>query len=358
VAIASVGITLVIETGYRQMSRSGWVLAFVVVIGLTSGCVQRVPDAGKAGVGSSSDPAAASGTPGSETGTPSSANAKPISLHGSSTVYPICQAFGEQYREKHPEINFEAGISGTSSGFKKLIAGEIDICNASRAISNAEIESAKTAGIEWLELEVAVDGLTVVVHPENTWCECLSVAQLKSIWEPNSQIKTWKQIDPAWPDLPLKLFGADSESGTFDYFTEVINGEAKASRTDYTPASNDNVLVQGVASEPGAMGYFGFGYYVSNQDRLKAVAVRASEDSDCVLPSAESVENKTYTPLARGLFIYVNRASLARAEVRDFLAFCLSDEGQQSVTERKFVKLNKETQTAMQERLTAALAGP
>jgi phosphate transport system substrate-binding protein len=279
-----------------------------------------------------------------------------ISIDGSSTVYPISQAVAERYKASNPNIDISVGFAGTGGGFKKFVVNEIDICDASRPIKSQEKELCEKNGIEYLELQVAVDGLTVVINKQNDWCECLSVADLKKLWEPNSQVSKWSDLNPAWPDHKIELYGADTDSGTFEYFTEAIVGKSKESRTDYTPAANDNILVQGVAEEKYALGYFGFGYYVENTDRLKAVAIRAKDDGDCVAPSPESVDNGTYVPLARPLFIYVNKKALARPEVVAFLQMYLGEAGQKLVSERKFLPMKAEDQKAMQERLAAALA--
>lgn len=279
-----------------------------------------------------------------------------ISIDGSSTVYPISQAVAEQYKANNPNIDISVGFAGTGGGFKKFVVSEIDICDASRPIKSQEKELCEKNGIEYLELQVAIDGLTVVVNKQNDWCDCLSVADLKKLWEPNSQVTKWSELNPAWPDHKLELYGADTDSGTFEYFTEAIVGKSKESRTDYTPAANDNILVQGVAEEKYALGYFGFGYYAENADRLKALAIQAKDDSECVAPSPETVDNGTYVPLARPLFIYVNKKALARPEVAAFLQMYLGEAGQKLVTERKYLPMKAEDQKAMQDRLAAALA--
>ncbi len=278
-----------------------------------------------------------------------------ITVDGSSTVYPISQAVAEAYKANKPGIEISVGLAGTGGGFKKFALGDLDICDASRPIRDSEKEACEKAGVKFLELEVAIDALTVVVNPANDWVPCLSVSQLKKIWEPDSKVTKWNEIDPNWPDHKIELFGADTDSGTFDYFTEAVVGKAKQSRTDYTGNSNDNVLVQGVADEKYALGYFGYGYYAENPDRLKAVAIKAADDGECVLPSAETVDNNTYVPLSRPLYIYVNKQSLTRPEVAEYVQFYLSEAGQKLVTERKFLLMKANVQKVMQDRLAEAL---
>jgi phosphate transport system substrate-binding protein len=236
-----------------------------------------------------------------------------IKVDGSSTVYPITEAVGEEFQKLHPDVKVVVGISGTGGGFKKFCNGETDISNASRPILQKEIDTCAQNGIEYIELPVAYDALSVVVNPRNDWVACMTVAELKKIWEPDAQgkITRWNQVRPEWPDAPLNLYGAGTDSGTFDYFTEAIVGKAKASRGDYTASEDDNVLVQGVANDQYALGYFGLAYYFENQDKLKAVAI--DNGKGCVLPSEETVRNGTYQPLSRPLFIYVSRkARIAR----------------------------------------------
>lgn len=297
----------------------------------------------------------ATGTDG--VGSPGASNGQgeAITVDGSSTVYPISQAVAEAYKEKNPGIEISVGLAGTGGGFKKFALGDLDICDASRPIRDSEKEACAQGGIEYLELEVAIDALTVVVNPSNDWVPCMSVSQLKKIWEPDSKVTKWNEVDPNWPDHKIELFGADTDSGTFDYFTEVIVGKAKQSRTDYTGNSNDNILVQGVADEKYSLGYFGFGYYAENPDRLKAVAIKATDDADCVLPSAETVDNNTYLPLSRPLYIYVNKKSMQRKAVAEYVQFYLSEAGQKMVTERKFLLMKPAVLTEMQARLAETL---
>lgn len=283
---------------------------------------------------------------------------KTISIDGSSTVYPISQAMAVEFEKENADIRVTVGLSGTGGGFKKFIAGEIDISDASRPIDEKEKTALAEKGIEYVELTVAIDGLAVVVNPENDWAGCMTVQQLNKLWDEGSTVKKWNELDPNWPDQEIKLYGADTESGTFDYFTEVINGKAKRSRTDYNPNSNDNVLVQGVSSDKNALGYFGFAYYAENMDRLKVLAITSADGKAvCVKPSVETVESGEYTPLARPLFIYVNKAALKRPEVAAFLKYYMSDVGQNLVAERKYMRINPTILADMRKRLDDALAG-
>lgn len=252
---------------------------------------------------------------------------KIIKIDGSSTVYPITEAVAEEYQIA-TKVKVTVGISGTGGGFKKFCRGETDVQNASRPILKKEMDACKEAGIQYIELPVAYDGLTVVVNKNNDFVKSLTVEELKKMWEPAAQgkVKTWKQVNSAFPDSPLKLFGAGSDSGTFDYFTEAIVGKAKSSRGDYTASEDDNVLVQGVQSDKGGLGYFGFAYYEENQDKLRAVPIVAKKGAPAVMPSYESVKDGTYQPLSRPMFIYVNASSGAfKPEVKAFINFYLEN---------------------------------
>ena len=256
------------------------------------------------------------------------AHAQVVKVDGSSTVYPITEGVAEDFQKsKKNAIKVTVGISGTGGGFKKLCRGEIDVQNASRPILEKEMADCRAAGIEYIELPVAYDALTVVMNPRNAFLKSITVAELKMIWEPAAQGKVmrWNQVNPAWPDAPIKLFGAGSDSGTFDYFTEAINGKAKSSRGDYTASEDDNVLVQGVAQDLNAIGYFGYAYYAENQSRLKAVPIVEKSGKPAVLPSEATVIDGTYQPLARPIFIYVNAKSLAKPEVREFAEYYMKN---------------------------------
>jgi phosphate transport system substrate-binding protein len=265
-----------------------------------------------------------------------------VRMDGSSTVYPIAEAVAEEFQAgQGGRVRVTVGVSGTGGGFKKFCRGETDISNASRPILAEEIEACRAAGIEFIELPVAFDALTVVVHPENTWAASLSVEQLRTMWSPGAQgqVMTWQQVDPSFPAEPLKLFGAGSDSGTFDYFTEAVMGKAKSSRGDYTASEDDNVLVTGVSQDRNAIGYFGFAYYAENSDKVKAVQIKASADAPAVGPSSQSVLDGSYQPLSRPAFIYVNAAAAdERAEVREFVEFFLT-QAQPLIEEVKYIPL-------------------
>ena len=263
-----------------------------------------------------------------------------IKIDGSSTVFPIAEAVAEEFQiSKRGKVRVTVGIAGTGGGFKRFCRGETDISNASRPILKEEMEACRAAGIKYLELPVAFDALTVVVNPQNTWVKSLTVADLKKMWEPGAQgrVKTWNQIRPEWPNQPLMLFGPGADSGTFDYFTEAVNGKAKASRGDYTASEDDNVLVQGVENNKNALGYFGFAYYVGHKDKMKAVPVLNPKNQP-VGPSIEAVNDGSYQPLSRPLFIYVRDTAAQRPEVKEFIAFYLG-EGADLVKEVGYVPL-------------------
>lgn len=265
---------------------------------------------------------------------------KIVKIDGSSTVYPITEAVAEEFQTK-TKTKVTVGISGTGGGFKKFCRGETDISEASRPILQKEMDACKEAGIQYIELPVAYDALTVVVNQNNAFAKTMTVEDLKKMWEPSAQgkIKTWKQVNSAFPDTALKLFGAGSDSGTFDYFTEAIVGKAKSSRGDYTASEDDNVLVQGIASDKGAIGYFGYAYYAENQDKLNAVGIIAKKGAPAVLPSLETVKNGTYQPLSRPLFIYVNATAAAfKPEVKAFVNFYL-EHAPKLVAEVKYIPL-------------------
>ena len=247
-----------------------------------------------------------------------------IKIDGSSTVFPITEAVAEEFQKaKKNVVKVTVGISGTGGGFKKFCRGETDISNASRPILKKEMDDCKAAGIEYFELPVAYDALTVMVNPKNDFIKSMTVAELKKIWEPAAQgkIMKWNQVNPKWPDQPIKLYGAGSDSGTFDYFTEAVVGKSKSSRGDYTASEDDNVLVQGISRDKNALGYFGFAYYAENPTKLKAVAIDGGKGP--VMPSPQSVENGTYQPLARPIFIYVSKKAAAKPEIKAFVEFYL-----------------------------------
>lgn len=246
-----------------------------------------------------------------------------ISIDGSSTVYPVTEAMAEEFRSVDPDVNVTIGVSGTGGGFKKFGRGEVDIANASRPIKDEEKAIAQQNNINYVGLEVAYDGLAVVVHPENDWVTCFTVEELKKIWEPAAQgtIKRWNQINPEWPNEEILLFGPGVASGTFDYFTEAIVGKSGSSRGDFTASEDDNVLVQGVSGSKYGLAFFGLAYFEENQDKLKLVGVDGGQG--CVMPSLETVKNSTYAPLSRPLYIYINSSSLKNPKVIEFVNFYL-----------------------------------
>ncbi len=264
-----------------------------------------------------------------------------VKVDGSSTVFPVTEAVAEDFQKaKKGAIKVTVGISGTGGGFKKFCRGETDLSDASRPILKQEMADCKAAGIEYYELPVAFDALTVVVNPKNTFIKSLSVEELKKMWEPAAQgkITRWNQVNPAWPNAPLKLFGAGADSGTFDYFTEAIVGKSKSSRGDFTASEDDNVLVQGVSRDVNALGFFGFAYYVENKDKLRAVPIVEKAGKSPVAPSMESVLKGTYQPLARPIFIYVSSKSLEKPEVKEFVQFYMTH-GAKLSREVKYVPL-------------------
>jgi phosphate transport system substrate-binding protein len=290
--------------------------------------------------------AACGGTEAGQTGSFSGA----VALDGSSTVYPITEAIAEEFQRANRAVRVTVGISGTGGGFKKLCAGEIDVSDASRPIKESELARCRANEIEVIEIPVAWDGITVVVHPDNDWAECLTTEELKRIWQPGSTLRRWKEIRDGWPEREIELYGPDTDSGTFDYFTEAIVGEEDASRSDYTASADDNVLVIGVQGDVGGLGYFGYAYYAENRDRLKALAVDAG--SGCVEPSVQTIENGSYRPLSRHMFIYVNESALGRPEVRGFVEFYLEN-APELVPEVGYVALSAATYEASLERLAS-----
>lgn len=264
---------------------------------------------------------------------PSSVQAQSVvKLDGSSTVFPIAEAAAELFQKANAGMKVTVGVSGTGGGFKKFCNGDTDISNASRPILKKEIDACKSKGISYIELPVAYDGIVVVVNPQNSWAKDLTTAELKKIWEPGSKVKNWSEVRKGFPNVPLKLFGPGPQSGTFDYFTEAIVGKAKASRTDYTPSEDDNVLVQGVSRDRGGLGYFGKSYLEENKSRIKAVTVNGVAAND------ETVRTGKYQPLSRPLFIYVNAKSAGKAEVKKFVTFWIQN-GARVAKDAKYTQL-------------------
>ena len=273
-----------------------------------------------------------------------------VRIDGSSTVFPLTALAAEDFQLENPGVQVTVGSSGTGGGFEKFCRGETDANDASRPIDEEELANCTAAGIETEGLQFAVDALTVVVNASNDWATCLTMEQLANIWAPGSTINNWNQVDPSYPDVPLALFGAGTDSGTFDYFTEAVNGEEGASRTDYTPTEDDNVTVQGVTGSPGGLGYFGFTYYEENADRLNAVEIDSG--NGCVAPSVETAQDGTYTPLSRPLFVYPSNQALTKEPVRAFFDFYV--ENNASIAEgAKFIPLNAEQQATLEEQYAA-----
>jgi phosphate binding protein len=274
-----------------------------------------------------------------------------VTIDGSSTVAPLSEAAADLYRDEQPGVNVTVATTGTGGGFKKFCAGETDISDASRPIKDEEIEACKAKGIDYTEVVIANDGLSVVTNLENTWAKCLTVAQLKTMWSPESEgkIKNWNQIDQSFPDVPLSLFGAGTDSGTFDYFTDAINGEEGASRTDYSPSEDDNVTIQGVKGDKGAVGYFGLSYVEENKDSIQAIEVDGGDG--CVAPTAATVQDGTYKPLGRELYIYVkNSAYKDNPAVRGFVDFYVENEAQVA-EDALFIGLTEEQKKKAKEEL-------
>ncbi len=282
---------------------------------------------------------------------------KTIKIDGSSTVYPITEAVAEEFQKaKKGSVKVTVGISGTGGGFKKFSRGQTDISDASRPISKKEIGDCKEAGIDYIELPVAYDGLAVIVNPKNNWVTSMTVADLKRIWEPAAEKKVlkWNQVNPSWPDTPLKLFGPGVDSGTFDYFTEAIVGKSRASRGDFTASEDDNVLVQGIASDRGGLGFFGYAYYAENPSKLKLVAIDGGKGP--VLPSQKTVMDGTYYPLSRPIFIYINKKSAEKPEVKEFVDFYLKN-ASNLVKQVKYIPLPDRAYNLAMERFSKRVTG-
>jgi len=259
-----------------------------------------------------------------------------IAIDGSSTVYPVTEAVAEEFNATYPDVEISVGFSGTGGGMSKFIAKEIDIADASRKIKSSEADAATAAGIEFLEIKVGFDGLSVLVNPENDWVTSMTVEQLKEMWKPGSTVMNWSDIDPTWPNEKIVFYAPGVDSGTFDYFTEEIVGELDAMRSDYTGSEDDNVLVQGIAGDKYAIGFFGYAYYEENKDKLKVIGV--DEGEGAVVPSFETIADGSYSPLSRPLYIYVNKAALEREEVLEFVTFYLEN-AKELVTDVGYVPL-------------------
>lgn len=293
----------------------------------------------------------------SDSQTPSSSDSELIQIDGSSTVFPVTEAVAEDFQaEARGSVKVTVGISGTGGGFKKFCRGEIDIADASRPILEQEMAIARENGIEYIELPICFDALTVAIHPENDWATTMTIADLKKIWQPSAQdtITRWNQVRPDWPDEKIVLFGAGSDSGTFDYFTEAVVGKAKSSRGDFTASEDDNVLVRGIEGNKFALGYVPYAYYEPNKSRLKAVAISKGDEAG-VLPAPETVERGSY-PLARPLFLYVSKKSANRPKVRELVDFYLTHAAELAA-EVKYLPLPKATYAMAKERFEKGQVG-
>ena len=276
-----------------------------------------------------------------------------IEIDGSSTVYPITEAVAEEFQKLHPDTRVTVGVSGTGGGFKRFCAGEIDVSDASRPIKDEERADCEQGGITYTEIRIAWDGLSIITNPANDFVDCLTVDELKRIWEPGSTVNNWSQIRASFPDKKLTLFGPGTDSGTFDYFTEEIAGETGASRPDYTASEDDNVLVQGVEGDPDALGYFGFAYYEQNADRMRLLGVDGGQG--CVKPAVATIESGEYSPLSRPLFLYVRNDALAEPQVAAFLEFALTD-GAELVRQVGYIPLKPEQYEAERAKIPATPA--
>ena len=279
-------------------------------------------------------------------------------IDGSSTVFPITEAMVEDWGKSiGGSARLVIGVSGTGGGFKKFCAGDIDINNASRPIKTSEEQKCAEAGIEFIELPVAIDGLTIGVNPDNDFAQCITVDELHTMWSPESEgeIKRWNQIRPEWPDQNLQLYGPGVDSGTFDYFTETINGEAQASRGDFTSSERDNVLVRGIAGDRGSLGYFGYSYFVENRDILKMVAIDSG--AGCIFPTDETINDGSYSPLSRPLFIYVSKESWVKQDVKDFVGYYVSYERAGLLRDLGFVAFPEPVHALITDRFKRGLTG-
>ena len=284
-----------------------------------------------------------------------------IVADGSSTVYPITEAVAEEFQKANPGVKATIGISGTGGGFKKFCAGETDISDASRPIKPTEVEACAANKIEYIELPIAYDGLAVIVNPKNDWVDCLTVADLKKMWEPEAQGKVtkWSQVRDGWPANDLHLFGPGVDSGTYDYFTEAVVGKEHSSRGDFQSSEDDNTLVQGISSDKSALGFFGYAYYEENKSKLKLLGIDDGKDENgkgCVKPSRESVEKGEYQPLARPLFIYVKKQSAERPEIQKFIAFYL-EQGRELVGEVGYIALPADAYKLAKKRFDGKVTG-
>ncbi|MCA9058451.1 MAG: PstS family phosphate ABC transporter substrate-binding protein, partial [Planctomycetaceae bacterium] len=333
----------------KEMKRMGFLMPALLTALCLAGCSIEEKSAETGADGTTVSGADGGGAAGS-------GEARRVQLNGSSTVGPIATRVAEMFENEFADVQVPVTVTGSSVGIKELIAGHVDIANASRPMKDSEKEKCTEAGIEPVELRVAIDGITVCVSKENDWVDAMTTAQLKQLWEPGSTVKTWKDLNPEWPDEEIKLYGPGDESGTFDYFTEVINGKEDQIRENYNSSENDNVLVTGIAEDKYALGFFGCSYYFTNSEKLKALSISVTDNpADAVAPTLETIKSYEYKPLSRPLFIYVNKAALKRTEVRDFVDFFLNA-GQEAVPAANSVPLGDADLHASRDALKAALA--
>jgi phosphate transport system substrate-binding protein len=280
-----------------------------------------------------------------------------IKVDGSSTVFPITEAVAEEFQKANKAVKVTVGISGTGGGFKKFCRGETDISNASRPILKSEMDDCAKAGIQYIEIPIAFDALTIAVNPKNTWVTAITIPELKKMWEPAAKgtVMKWKDVKADWPDQPLKLFGAGADSGTFDYFTEAVTGKAKSSRSDFTASEDDNVLVTGIENDRNSLGFIPYAYFQPHAAKMKALAIDEGKGKGGVLPSEKTVIDGTYSPLSRPLFVYINVKALDRAEVKSFLDFYLKS--QKLITEVKYVALPDQAYVIARERIAKKQVG-
>ncbi len=317
----------VIQKKTRSYSKLVYVVSALLIVAVVAACGSNDKETNPTSSSGSSRAATNATQPTATTASKSASSGASgeITVDGSSTVFPISQAVAEEFRKANPKVQIPVGISGSGGGFKRFTVGEIDIANASRAIKDSEAKKAAENGVEFIELRVAWDGLSIITSKSNDFVECLTTEELKLIWDRSSEVDNWNQVRSSFPDKKLRLYGPDTDSGTFDYFTDEINGEEDRSRSDYTASSDDNVLVLGIAGDGASLGYFGYAYYAENTDKLNLIAVDSG--NGCIAPSTATINDGSYSPLSRPLFIYVNVASLARPEVRAFVEFYMNEGG-------------------------------
>ncbi len=277
-----------------------------------------------------------------------------VRIDGSSTVFPIAEAVAEEFNQVEPRVRVTVGVSGTGGGFKKFLAGETDINDASREIKASEMEKAAASGIEFIEIPIAFDGLSVVVNPQNDWVDYLTVEELNMIWMPDSKVENWADVRDGWPEEKIRLYGPGTDSGSFDYFTKAINGKEQASRPDFTASEDDNVLVQGISGDNYSLGYFGFAYYIENKDKMKVVPIDGGNGP--ILPTLETINSGVYAPLSRPVYIYINPASLDDPAVATFVEFFMDNAGALS-QEVGYVGLPESVYVAAKARIAARETG-